>query len=246
MQIFTVSDPDASSLEAYTQLIMDFLGFGQTLCKQTQRIGEQLCQEVMRATQGRARLLLPYLDSSAGQQVPFAVSVSFQVQFNSRSYGTLDIAPDSKRPVSPALPLHVAQLLAQICGLLLCTIELSVFIERQCQRFDHQNPGQLTRREREVLELICRGLDQQTIATRLDITLATADTYRKRIYGKLGVHSERDVPLAAYQANLISILEESRPNLTKTHQPHWWCDIGRGEYNPQSLLEIPHGANQKP
>jgi DNA-binding CsgD family transcriptional regulator len=83
---------------------------------------------------------------------------------------------------------------------------MSVFIERQSQRIDLQYPEQLTRREREVLELICRGNDQQTIAEVLDIASATVDTYRKRICAKLGVHSERDIALAAYQANLFSIL----------------------------------------
>lgn len=210
MQTFTISDPIDISLEVYTQLIVALLGFGQTLCKQTQGAGEQLCREVMRATQGRARLLLPFQDSSAGQQIPFPVSVSFPVQFNTRSYGTLEIAPDSERSASPAIPLPLAQLLAHICGLLLHTIELSVFIEGQSQRLDYQNPGQLTKRERAVLELICRGYDQQTIATMLGIMPATVDTHRKRISGKLGVHCERDIPLAAYQAGLFSILKESR------------------------------------
>jgi DNA-binding CsgD family transcriptional regulator len=207
--MFPISNPPSTSLEPYTQLIVDLLGFGQILCKQTQGAGKQLCQEVMRATQGRARLLLPFQNSSAEEQVPFPVSVSFQVQFNDRSYGTLDIAPDPEHPATPALPLALAQLLALICGLLLSTIELSAFIERQCQRLDYQDPEQLTRREREVLELIWRGYDQQTIAGMLDITPSTVDTHRKRISGKLGVHSERDILLAAYQAGLCSILQEA-------------------------------------
>lgn len=140
---------------------------------------------------------------------PFAAFASFQVQFNNKIYGTLAIAPDPENPAMPALPLPVAQLLAHLCGLLLSTLELSIFIERQSQRLEHQDPAQLTRREREVLELICRGYDQQAIAETLDITPATVDTHRKRISGKLGVHRESDIPLAAYQSGLCSLLKES-------------------------------------
>lgn len=205
MQTFTIDDAPNISLDPYTQLIVGLLGFGQLLCKQAQGVGEQLCQEVTRATQGRARLLLPFQDSSVEQEVPLPSSVSFQVQFNDRNYGTFIIAPDPEQPMTPAIPLPVAHLLANICGLLLSSIELSVFIERQSQRLEYQDPGQLTRREREVLGLICRGHDQQTIARLLDITPSTVETYQKRISGKLGVHSERDISLAAYRAGLCSI-----------------------------------------
>jgi DNA-binding NarL/FixJ family response regulator len=89
----------------------------------------------------------------------------------------------------------------------LYTLELSAFIEGQCQRLDDQDPEHLTKREQEVLELICQGDDQETIATKLQIAPATVDTHRKRICEKLGVHCERDIPLAAYRAHLFSILE---------------------------------------
>jgi DNA-binding NarL/FixJ family response regulator len=119
----------------------------------------------------------------------------------------LEIAQDPARSTTPALSLPVAQLLAHTCGSLLYTLELTAFIEGQCQRLDYQDPEHLTNREREVLELICRGYDQQAIATMLNITPATVDTHRKRICEKLGVHSEHDIPLAAYRTHLFSILE---------------------------------------
>jgi DNA-binding CsgD family transcriptional regulator len=161
-----------------------------------------------RATQGNARLLLPGRDSSAEPPGSFPVSVGFPVQFRHRTYGRLDIAPDPEHPGSPALPLPVAQLLAHTCGSLLYTLELTAFIEGQSQRLESQVAVQLTKREREVLELICQGCSQQAIATQLHIAPATVDTHRKRICEKLGVHSERDIPLAAYRANLFSILDK--------------------------------------
>ena len=147
MQAFKINDPTSTNIEDFTQLIVDLLSFGQTLCKKTHGIGERLCHEVVRATQGKARLLLPFQDSSNGRRFPFSVSVSFPVQFRHRTYGRLDIAPDPVRPGSPALPLAVAQLLANTCGSLLYSLELTAFIEGQCQRLDAQDPERLTKRE---------------------------------------------------------------------------------------------------
>ena len=192
--------------EDYTKLMEDLLSFSQALCKQTNNVGERLCKEVTRATQGRVRLSLPMRAPSNGRHTPFPVSVSFPVRFCNRFYGSLEATPDPKHPASPALPLPVVQLLAHICGLLLYNLELSAFIEGQSQRLDFQNPEHLTKRERQVLDLICRGYDEQAIAKKLNIATATVNTYQKRIREKFGIHSERDISLAAYQSNLFSIL----------------------------------------
>lgn len=208
MQTYKIDFTTGTDLEGYIQLIKDLLGLGQTVYKQIHEVGERLCQEVMCATQEKARLVLPGQASSAEQQASFPIFVSFPVQFRNRTYGRLDIAADDEHPGSPALPLHMAQLLAQTCGSLLYALELTAFMEGQCQRLDYQVPVRLTKREQEVLELICHGYSQQLIAAALQIALTTVDTHRKRICEKLGVHSERDIPLAAYRANLVSILDE--------------------------------------
>jgi len=50
----------------------------------------------------------------------------------------------------------------------------------------------LTAREREVLLLLARGLDNQAIATRLQLSAHTARTHVGNILRKLGVHSRAD------------------------------------------------------
>jgi DNA-binding NarL/FixJ family response regulator len=50
--------------------------------------------------------------------------------------------------------------------------------------------SQLTAREREVLALIGRGLDNKTIAAALGIRVTTARSHVQRILEKLGVHSK--------------------------------------------------------
>jgi two-component system response regulator NreC len=47
----------------------------------------------------------------------------------------------------------------------------------------------LTRREREVFELLIRGLSNDEVATKLSITRRTAETHRQRIINKLSTHS---------------------------------------------------------
>lgn len=49
--------------------------------------------------------------------------------------------------------------------------------------------GHLTRREREVFELLIRGNSNDEVATRLFISRRTAETHRLRIMKKLSVHS---------------------------------------------------------
>ena len=70
MQPFKISDTTGASLEDYTQLIADLLSFGQALGNHTHRVGKRLCQEVLRATHGKAWLVLPGQNSSAGRPPP--------------------------------------------------------------------------------------------------------------------------------------------------------------------------------
>lgn len=84
MQLFKISDATGASLEDYTQLIADLLSFGQALGNHTHRVGKRLCQEVLRATHGKARLFLPCQNSSTGRPTPFPVSVSFPARFRNR------------------------------------------------------------------------------------------------------------------------------------------------------------------
>lgn len=48
---------------------------------------------------------------------------------------------------------------------------------------------QLSRREREVCDLVLRNLTNQDIASTLTISIKTVETHRARINQKLGVHS---------------------------------------------------------
>jgi len=62
--------------------------------------------------------------------------------------------------------------------------------------------AELTPREREVLELVARGLDNDTIAGRLHLTPKTVRNYVSRIYDKLGVPTRARAIVLAREAGL--------------------------------------------
>jgi DNA-binding NarL/FixJ family response regulator len=61
----------------------------------------------------------------------------------------------------------------------------------------------LTPREREVLELLARGLEQSDIADQLVISPKTVATHIQRILTKLGVHARAQAVAEAYRLGLV-------------------------------------------
>jgi DNA-binding NarL/FixJ family response regulator len=64
--------------------------------------------------------------------------------------------------------------------------------------------GQLTTREREVLQLLAEGLTAKEIAKRLDISVYTVDAHRSRIMRKLQISSIGELVRYAMRTGLIS------------------------------------------
>ncbi len=62
----------------------------------------------------------------------------------------------------------------------------------------------MSRREREVCDLVLRGLSNQGIAEALCISIKTVETHRARINQKLGVHSTGQLIRLAALQGLIS------------------------------------------
>ncbi|WP_436527344.1 response regulator [Actinoplanes sp. HUAS TT8] len=61
----------------------------------------------------------------------------------------------------------------------------------------------LTEREREVVELVARGLSNDEIASRLVISPLTAKTHITRAIGKLGVRDRVQLVIVAYEDGLV-------------------------------------------
>jgi PAS domain S-box-containing protein len=74
---------------------------------------------------------------------------------------------------------------------------------REQEREDRQAIAGLTHREREVLKALAAGLDGQTIADRLGISIRTERNHVARILNKLGVHTQLQAVLFALRYGLI-------------------------------------------
>jgi DNA-binding NarL/FixJ family response regulator len=62
----------------------------------------------------------------------------------------------------------------------------------------------LSRREQEVLEFIARGFSYAEIAKEQGITVHTVQTYIKKLYGKLAVHSRSEAVFEAHRLGLLN------------------------------------------
>lgn len=61
----------------------------------------------------------------------------------------------------------------------------------------------LTRRERDILELLVNGVDLHTASVRLGISVNTSRGYVKNLYRKLGVHTQLELLAVARKRGLI-------------------------------------------
>jgi DNA-binding NarL/FixJ family response regulator len=70
----------------------------------------------------------------------------------------------------------------------------------------HSNPcNQLTAREMDVLDLICKGLTSQEIAEKLFISVKTVEVHRSNIFLKTKVRNTAELIIWAVKTNLITI-----------------------------------------
>ena len=71
------------------------------------------------------------------------------------------------------------------------------------QRRLHPTGPQLTRREREVLDLLAEGLGVSSIARKLYISESTTKTHVSKLYDKLGAINRAQAIMAAVRAGLL-------------------------------------------
>ena len=79
--------------------------------------------------------------------------------------------------------------------------------------------AQLTARQREVLELLCEGLQNKQIARRLNIASATVKIHVANILRTLNVSSRLQAAVVAMSLGLIRQCGGSKPQLPATVAP---------------------------
>ena len=62
----------------------------------------------------------------------------------------------------------------------------------------------LTPREREILQLLAEGKTNKDVAVKLNISVYTAETHRKRVLQKLNLHSSAELVLYAVRKGIIA------------------------------------------
>jgi DNA-binding NarL/FixJ family response regulator len=67
----------------------------------------------------------------------------------------------------------------------------------------------LTRRECDVLLLICRGMANKEIARELNVTVKTVEYHVTHILGKLGARSRTEAAIAALEQGLANLVDLS-------------------------------------
>ncbi|MBL9208469.1 MAG: response regulator transcription factor [Opitutaceae bacterium] len=65
-------------------------------------------------------------------------------------------------------------------------------------------PPRLSEREREVLRLVANGLRNKEVAARLDVSVKSVETYRRRLMNKLGYTSTAELVRHALREGLIA------------------------------------------
>jgi DNA-binding CsgD family transcriptional regulator len=190
-------------------ILNHLLRLSQQFTFQIGRDVELICREIVNITDERAKVIISLTRMYSienGLQSPFY----FPLQFHNLTYGVLVVLPDQSYPDRPALSLRIASLLAQVCSLLLHTLEQSVLLQMEGYGVYSQKyiKNMLTAQEKKILRFLCQGCDQQTIADLLCISVKTVKKHRHNIYQKLGVHSKQEAVKVAYLEGLFSPLEE--------------------------------------
>jgi DNA-binding NarL/FixJ family response regulator len=87
------------------------------------------------------------------------------------------------------------------------------------ERGGESRPGALTRRERDILELLVSGVDPQAAALRMGITVNTARGYVKNLYSKLGVHNQLELLAVARRRGLLDEDADGAPTRSDEGTP---------------------------
>ncbi len=69
-----------------------------------------------------------------------------------------------------------------------------------------QDRDVLTRRERQVVQLLAEGKSTKEVASVLDLSVKTAETHRSNIMSKLGLHSVSELVLYAVRNNIVQAI----------------------------------------
>ena len=198
--------PDDDTFVELLSYIEDMIAFLQHF---NQHTGVHEIKALLASFEERADHQLCFLFHQSPRRVhlPADTHSHFSIQFGDFIYGTLCVKKQSHQSDAPAFSPRLAHYLSRFCGWLLHTCEQSMFVWSY-QQPEFSTSETLTKREREVLTLMCHGYGLEDIARTLNITPATVTKHKQHIYQQLGVHNVRDALHVSYHCGLVSFLDE--------------------------------------
>lgn len=192
---FHVNSSEDSSLVYCSQKACDFLQIEKE--ELMPYSAEQLASFV---TEDTLKHITPRFVDFYKEEDLYKVFASFQQiqkkdeQEYSWVYTTTKIYKKLGMPISLTIPVaQMGQLAKQISGLL----DDNLFIKKNFQRF-----ADLSKREREIIQLVAKGVKRSDIADMLCISVHTYDTHKKNIRKKLAITSNRELLKYAYAFGL--------------------------------------------
>ncbi|MGH2497592.1 MAG: response regulator transcription factor [Ktedonobacteraceae bacterium] len=206
-------ETDYLSPTDYEKLALRLLALSKELLGQTTDVVERISQEVMRLTRGYLQVCLHQPGVLPRKSGPLTALPSVQMQYGERYYGVVFIAVNLPSSITPLIPLAMAQVVADTCAWLFYTLEVAAYLQNQCF-LPHQSEP-LSQREQQVLDLMCQGHDEQSIAALLSIEAATVRKHREHIYKRLHVRSEHQAFVVAFTSGLYAPLSGLTPRLSR-------------------------------
>jgi len=196
-------DDGRDGQEIYRHIFMRLMTLGQASYRNMQEATDRLSQEILALTDRRASFTLsPQTPTYEEEKAPYALSLP--VCFRDKWYGRLQIAGLDGQPTLPALPHSITHLLAEICGTVLYTCDITIMVQQFREQFDLAACQPLTKREEQVLALMGQRLSDLKIAQALFITVTTVHTYQRNIYHKLGTHGKQEAILVSWLQGMFS------------------------------------------
>jgi DNA-binding NarL/FixJ family response regulator len=77
--------------------------------------------------------------------------------------------------------------------------------ETKPERGGIAHSGQLSPRERQILQLVAEGKSNKEVANTLNLSVKTVETHRARIMEKLGLHTVSDLIRYAVRNQIIEV-----------------------------------------
>lgn len=178
---------------------------------QTDGVVERICQEIINASQGLVAIRLVRQHIAPETAIPEHYD-TVPIALAGRWYGALLVKADPVHPNQSALSFAISRNIAHYCALTFYHLEVTALLQGMMPRRE-TTPEPLTKREQEVLQLLCSGYDRKLIAETLHISPGTLGKHFENIYRHIGVNAQRDVILVAFALGRYYPLKELTPHV---------------------------------